>query len=99
MRPVSEWDISDLNALIADEATEGLHIDFKRSDALVRNERFKAELSKDVSAFANAAGGIVVFGIEEEGSVATRVDDGVAQGTIGVEWLQQSLNSTVDPRL
>jgi hypothetical protein len=71
---------SDLDALVEDNAEEGSHLEFKSARAL-ENEgwnRFKAELPKDVSAFANAGGGVIVIGVEENDSPVAPVAERVA---------------------
>lgn len=50
---------------------------------------------------ANSAGGQIVYGIEEDKVTRkpSRVDDGVADPKITREWIEQILNSRVQPRL
>jgi predicted HTH transcriptional regulator len=59
------------------------------------------EMCKDVTALANSAGGQLVYGIEEDKPTKkrSRVDDGVADPKITREWIEQILNSRVQPRL
>jgi hypothetical protein len=54
-----------------------------------------------VSALANSAGGQLVYGIEEDKATAkpSRVDDGVHDPKIIREWIEQILNSKVQPRM
>jgi hypothetical protein len=54
----------DLETLVSDQRQEGRTLDYKRDLALSSDED-KRELARDVSSFANAAGGDLVFGIEE----------------------------------
>jgi predicted HTH transcriptional regulator len=58
---------ADLEAL---EVFEGIHIDYKRQ-LYARTADGNEEFLKDVSSFANTAGGHIIIGIEEEGA-ATR---------------------------
>ena len=58
--------------LITDKVEESLSLDYKRSEALTapKNDLTK-EVTKDVSAFANSAGGLIIYGMAE-GSDATK---------------------------
>jgi predicted HTH transcriptional regulator len=78
----------DLERLIKDEVKESLTLDYKRSDALAKEDRKRDELCKDVTAFANSAGGQLVFGIEEDKHVPLRIDNG-ATSDITKEWIEQ----------
>lgn len=56
----------DLLKLVADKVEESLSLDYKRADALTSNRGdLTKEVTKDVSAFANAAGGIIIYGMAE----------------------------------
>ena len=92
-KSVSQWDASDLQALIGQEETSNL--EFKRSDALDNTDGNKRELAKDVSAMANAAGGVIVYGIEEKDNLADALDQGTMQTK---EWIDQLLTSNIEPK-
>jgi Putative DNA-binding domain len=51
--------------------------------------------------FANSAGGQLVYGIEEDGHQPTRVQDvdGVDSATIPREWIEQVIDSNIQPRI
>lgn len=55
-----DYNIDDIIALIDNEAEESVHLDFKAAGALSKDDKKKAEIAKDVSAFANSDGGIIV---------------------------------------
>jgi predicted HTH transcriptional regulator len=58
-----------LEQLITDEAAEGLHLEFKEEFPGNWPDAVKKEVLADISAFANAGGGDLVYGIAEaEGS-------------------------------
>jgi len=100
MRPLQEWDESDLDLLIQNKVEESLTLDYKASDALEKNnDRKKKELAKDVSAFANSDGGMLIYGIAEDGNVPTRIDEGTDQTFITKEWLEQVISSHVHPAI
>ncbi len=91
---------ADLERLIEEQLQESFSLDYKRSDALSKSDnRKKDELAKDVSAFANSAGGQLIYGIEEDGHVPTRIDDGVDISEITKEWIEQVLSTTVQPKI
>jgi hypothetical protein len=99
MRLLGEWDRSDLEALLANQVQESLTLDYKDSRAISKENGFRNEISKDVSAFANSAGGQVIFGIREAGHLPSGIDDGVDPSLFTREWLEQLINSTIRPRL
>ena len=58
--------------LLRDKAEKSVALDYKRSEALTKAKGdLTREVTKDVSAFANSAGGIRIYGIAE-GSDATK---------------------------
>ncbi|USU16106.1 AlbA family DNA-binding domain-containing protein [Paraburkholderia fungorum] len=65
-RDLTATNEADLNALIADQVSEGTYLDIKRElprlDGAGRHE-FLA----DVSAFANSSGGDLIYGMDEDG--------------------------------
>ena len=57
-------DKSALEALYAGNVKESLYLEYKSSEAIdKRNDNRKIEMARDVSAFANAEGGQIVYGI------------------------------------
>jgi predicted HTH transcriptional regulator len=92
---------SDLQRLIDEGLEESLTLDYNASPALRREGKWPDELCKDVTALANSAGGQLVYGIEEDNVTKkpSRVDDGVTDPKISREWIEQILNSRVQPRL
>jgi hypothetical protein len=63
---------SDLLALISAGVEESASLDYKRADSLnKRDDKKKTEITKDVSSFANSAGGVIIYGIAE-GSTADK---------------------------
>jgi len=55
--------VADLEQLIRDAVPESLTLEYKRSDALSKENGKVNELCKDVSAFANSLGGLLIYGI------------------------------------
>lgn len=95
----TQWDEKTLNRLIADAVTEGLMLDYKAVEALLpKTDRIKKEISKDVSSFANSAGGTIVYGIIEKGHLPVSID-GIDPQTVTREWLDQVISSRIQQRI
>jgi len=60
------WTETDLLQLIESGSQESLVLEYKASAALGKSDDQKNEISKDVSALANSAGGTIVYGIKRE---------------------------------
>jgi predicted HTH transcriptional regulator len=86
----------DLQRLVDEEIQESLTLDYKASPSLARDDKSRDELCKDVSAFANSAGGQIIYGIVEKDRKPVKVDDG---GDLSREWIEQVIDSRVQPRL
>ncbi len=56
--------IDAIRSLLASNVTEGLHLDYK-SGLLTEDRATPLELRKDVSAFANSDGGLLILGVAE----------------------------------
>ncbi len=90
--------LAGLQKLIADGVAESLTLDYKASPSLGKDSRQRDELCKDVTAFANSAGGQIVYGMEEDKNFPTKLDDG-ADPSITKEWIEQVIDSRVQPRI
>lgn len=90
-----QWDITDVQRLIDLKEKESAYMEYKESGALQNNDRSKNEVSKDISAFANAGGGIIIYGIIEENGIPAAIDDGFNPSEIDKEWLDQVINSRI----
>ena len=71
---IQEYSIDDINSLIANEVEENIHLDYKASGALEKKDEKKSEIVKDVSAFANSDGGIIIYGLKEENHKPKELD-------------------------
>jgi|ERR1700694_154349 len=96
---ISTWTEASLQRLITEQEKESLNLDYKRSEALGKTESQKNELAKDVSALANSAGGILIYGIAEEGYLPTNLDMGVDPGIVSRESLEDTIHSRIHPRI
>lgn len=65
----SNYTINDIQALIDNHAEENVHLELKRADALSKENADK--VTRTFSAFANSDGGVVIYGIAENGHVAS----------------------------
>jgi predicted HTH transcriptional regulator len=63
LKPLREIGLRDLEELIGNVA-EGMHVDFKQGP-VGKGDGGRKEFVADVTAFANASGGDIVFGIVE----------------------------------
>ena len=92
---------ADLQRLVDEALEESLTLDYKASAALSREGKAPDEMCKDVTALANSAGGQLVYVIEEDKVTRkpSRVDDGVDDTKITREWIEQIINSRVQPRM
>src|SRR5437899_2362570 len=99
MKEPHEWTEDDLIALHKNEVKESITLDYKGSAALQKTDGKKTELSKDVSAFANSAGGTLVYGMIEDGNIPKGLDSGFDPYEITKEWIEQVINSRIHPRI
>jgi hypothetical protein len=92
--------INDLITLLDRGVDESLQLEFKSSASLARDSKIEREMCKDVSAFANSAGGLIIYGVrEDKNRKSFELDEGVTDEKINVEWIQQKLNSYVHPKI
>jgi hypothetical protein len=59
------WTENKLQNFITSEIEESLTLEYKAAEALDRSDYKKREITKDVSAMANSAGGLLIYGIAE----------------------------------
>jgi schlafen family protein len=91
LREPWEWQEDDIQALIREQRKESLELEYKKSDALGKTDSKKKEITKDVSAMANSAGGTIVYGIDEQknSNGPIQLDGGVDPHEVSTEWLEQ----------
>ncbi len=96
------WNEDKLLSYIADQAEESLTLDYKAAKALEKNDRARIQIAKDVSSFANSAGGIIIYGISEHKDASLqhlpeRIDP-IDRTQFSKEWLEHVISS-IQPRL
>lgn len=63
---LDDFTADTLQYLIDNEVEENVHLDYKAGKALKKDDKGKNEITKDISAFANSDGGIIIYGLAEE---------------------------------
>ncbi len=97
---MTNWTKEKLESMIATGIEENLMLDYKDAAALANTERNKPEITKDVTAFANSAGGTIIYGIFEAPK-APHKPGGYApvnRKEVSKEWLEQIIQ-TIQPRV
>jgi hypothetical protein len=94
LKPTREWTEADLQALVETGAKETLSLQLKGPRALEKSEAGALEISKEVSSFANAAGGVIVYGMSAENGAAARLE-GIDPASFSREWLDQAITTGI----
>jgi len=90
----------ELNDLITNQVEESLHLDYKESRTFTKGlDAIRKDLAKDVSAFANSDGGMVIYGVIEQGRRPTALDGGIDHQEWPAERLENIITANVAPRL
>ena len=96
------WTEAKLRNLISGEIEESLTLEYKSAEALERSDYKKKEITKDVSAMANAAGGLIIYGIGEFSESDRRhlpeKITPVDRAKFPREWVEQIINA-IRPRI
>ena len=87
-RSPGEWTEDDLLLLIRDSVEEGPDLEYKRCAALKKDDPQRREISKDVYAMANSAGGTIIYGMVGDGHHPIGLDVGFDPTDITKEWLE-----------
>lgn len=100
MRPAYEWTEADIDALLNAQRPEDLSLEYKAADSLNKSDKSKSEIAKDISAMANSAGGVVLYGInEQKRQGGPIIADGINPQDIPVESLEQVIDSRISRRI
>jgi hypothetical protein len=95
--------LKELDNLISDGVEESIQLEYKSADALQNTDPYKKEIAKDVSAMANSAGGVIIYGIKEFGTgekkhLPERITP-VNRSVISKEWLDQVISNGISPKI
>lgn len=96
-RQATEQDLLDL---ISNNERESHYLDFKRRESSLtpNTEKRRVELGKDVSAFAHADGGTLIYGMAEDDHTGTADRlEGFAQSEMSKERLTQMIQTSTSP--
>src|SRR5947209_20369919 len=101
MKEPWQWTEEDILNLIINKIGESTTLEYKACGALAKTNEKKDEISKDVSAFANSAGGSIVYGVIENKDThePEDIDAGFDPRDISGEWLEQVINSKIERRI
>lgn len=90
-----------LRTFLALSLPEGLYLDYKESLSGTSEKETKREFLKDVTAFANAAGGHLLLGVKEpaEGLTVESRLIGLDDGDAIAQDLERVASSSIDPRI
>lgn len=102
---MAEWNENKIAEMIRNKIEEGSDLDWKNSDSLnnckgQKADAYRDELSKDVSCFANAAGGKIIYGVIEERDPPHRpvgFDNGCDPAVITKEFVDDLVSSRINP--
>lgn len=95
------YDQQYLIDLINNKVEENLNLDYKGAASLGRDDKSRNELSKDVSAFANSDGGVIIYGIREDSDIKHLPIsiEPLDRKVISKEWIEQFLQGNIQPRI
>jgi hypothetical protein len=91
---------SQLEALHSGNVKESLTLEYKASPAVdKRDDKKKLEMARDVSAFANADGGQIIYGMTERDHEPAGLDDGIDGNIYPEIWFEQVLQQHITPAI
>jgi hypothetical protein len=97
------WNLQKIEELITSGIEENINLDYKGADALGKADGKKSEISKDVTAFANSGGGVIVYGLAEYNDATKKhlpeKINPVNRIEFTKEWLEQIINSNISPKI
>jgi hypothetical protein len=85
--------LDDLQLLHTNLVPESNTLEYKASPAVENTDARKLEMSKDISAMANAEGGQFVYGMTEANNLPAGLDDGIDPAPFNGLWFEQVLQN------
>ncbi len=100
---MNTWKLEKIQQLIDDQIEESNVLDYKAADSLAKTDGKKNEISKDVSAFSNSNGGVIIYGVKEfddktKSHLPEKIDP-INRELITKEWLEQVIESRIQPKI
>ncbi len=89
--------LSDIEQMVRNQVQENIHLDYKDSRAVRKDAR--DAFAKDISAFANSDGGVIVYGVQEIDHLPIALDQGVDDNEISREWIEAAILTGITPRI
>ena len=96
------WNYERVQRMIEDGVEESLHLDYKGAGSLAKVQQKREEIIKDVTAFANSDGGVIIYGVAEYGDAARKhlpeSIDPINRSEVSKEWLEHVISNAA-PRI
>lgn len=96
------WNFERVRRMIDDGIEESLHLDYKAAGSLAKIDRKKEEIVKDVTAFANSDGGLIIYGVREHTDHARKhlpsEVEPINRAEFSKEWLEHVISNAA-PRI
>jgi hypothetical protein len=97
-----QWTKNRLEQMIQDGVEESLTLEYKAAGSLRKTDDKRKEMTKDVSAMANSAGGTIIYGIKEchgkdKQHLPEKIDP-ISRVDYPREWIEHVL-SNIHPRI
>jgi hypothetical protein len=86
--------LKDLEDLIQNKTEENFSLEYKEARGLEDPK----EIAKDISAMANSAGGIVIYGIAEKDHFPEKITP-IDRKKFSKEWLENIVTSNISPKI
>lgn len=94
--------IDDVRSLIDNEIEESTELEYKRNFTDDKNRR-RGDIAKDVSAMANANGGIIIYGLnEKDGTMGHSIPEKITPISVSImskDQLTQIISSNISPKI
>ena len=96
-----QLDETRLRQFLEAQIPEGLYLDYKEDYSSKNEKRAKREFLKDVTAFANAHGGVIFIGVKEpkSGRSINELLTGIEEGDQLAHNLERLASSCIEPRI
>lgn len=101
LQQVNSLDEQSLLEFVELELAEDTYLDYKQAWTSKSDDDAKRELLKDVTGFANSAGGHILIGVRDpkSGGSATERMKGVQDGGKLAIWIERVISHCIDPRI